>query len=155
MSSGGEAETTTFRTGLPAQYRLIVGLLGLAAAGGSILAALEAGPLPLVLGVLIAVVFVAVVMMTARIQVGPESVQIRVAVVFATEIPYRDITRASAGPVTGLAEGMGLRSLPGAKGYLVGGPSVRIECGPSVVLVSCREPARLLSCLARQNVPTA
>ncbi|MCQ1954787.1 hypothetical protein [Arthrobacter sp. zg-Y238] len=154
MSSGGEAETTTFRTGLPARYRLTLGLLGLVAAGGTVIATLEAGPMPLVLGLLIAVVFVAVLMMTARIRVGPESVQIRV-VVFATEIPYPDITRATAGPVTGLAEGMGLRILPGATGYLVGGPSVRIECGQSAVLVSCREPERLLSCLARQDVPTA
>ncbi|WP_146363356.1 hypothetical protein [Arthrobacter yangruifuii] len=154
MNSRGEAETTTFTTRMPARYRLIVGVLGFAAAGGTVLATLDAGPVPVVVGLLMAAAFAAVVLMTARIHVGPESVQIRVAAVFATEIPFRDIRRASAGPVTGLAEGMGLRILPNATGYLVGGQSVRIECGQSAVLVSCREPERLLVCLARQGVPT-
>ncbi|MCC9146251.1 MULTISPECIES: hypothetical protein [unclassified Arthrobacter] len=155
MIPGGEAETTTFRTVMPVRYRLIVGLLGFAATGGTVLATLGAGPAPFVVGLLMALAFSAVVMMTARVGVGPGSVQIRVAAVFATEIPYREIRGVSAGPVTGLREGMGLRILPGATGYLVGGPSIRIECGPIAVLVSCREPERLLSSLARQGVPTA
>ena len=140
---------------MPARYRLIRGLLGFAAAGGTVLAALEAGPVAAAAGLLVAALFGAVVLMSARIRVGPKSVQIRAAAVFAAEIPFRDITRVSAGPVTGFGEGMGLRILPGATGYLVGGPSVRIEFGQSAVLVSCSEPERLLSCLAGQGIPTA
>ncbi|WAP52053.1 hypothetical protein OL239_01630 [Arthrobacter sp. ATA002] len=86
-----------------------------------------------------------IVMMTARVRVGGEGLHIRVAGIISTEVKYREIRAISAGPVTGLRYGMGLRVLPEGTGYLVGGPSVRIECAGGDVLVSCGEPDRLLA----------
>lgn len=132
---------------MPVRYRLILGLLGLVSAAGTVAAALDTDPAALWVGVFILVIFVPVLLMTARVSVGGQGVRIRVAF-FSTEIAYREITAVSAGPVTGLREGMGLRILPDGTGYLVGGPSVRIDCGSTAVLVSCREQERLLACLA-------
>ena len=147
MTSGEEPTATTFRARIPVRYKAALGVLGLTAAGGSALAALEAGPLPLVTGLLIAAVFVPILMMTARISVGEDGVRIRVAALFSTQIRYGEITGISAGPVTGLREGMGLRILPDGTGYLVGGPSIRIDCGNTCVVVSCTHPEQLLACL--------
>ncbi|MDK1360721.1 hypothetical protein QNO00_10640 [Arthrobacter sp. zg-Y1219] len=148
MTSGEENQAATFRTAMPARYRGILGGLGFATVAGTVIAALEEGPLALGAGLFIAVIFVPVLLMTARISISEQGIRIRVAAVFATEIPYREITGVSVGPVTGLREGMGLRILPDGTGYLVGGPSVRIECGRTAVLVSCRSPDRLLDALA-------
>ncbi|WP_341394450.1 hypothetical protein [Arthrobacter sp. G119Y2] len=147
MTSGDET-TTMFRTRMPVRYRLILGLLGLISAAGTVAAALDADPAVLWVGAFIVLIFVPVLVMTARITVGGKGMEIRVAGMFSTEIPYREITAVSAGPDTGIREGMGLRILPDGTGYLVGGPSVRIDCGYTAVLVSCREPERLLACLA-------
>ena len=137
-----------FRTPMPVRYRLILGLLGLVSAAGTVAAALDADPAVLWVGVFIVLIFGPVLLMTAKISVGAQGMGIRVAGMFSTEIPYREITAVSAGPVTGIREGMGLRILPDGTGYLVGGPSVRIDCGSTAVLVSCRDPERLLACLA-------
>lgn len=133
---------------MPVRHRVLLGVLGFTAIAGTAVAALEAGPLALGAGLFIAAIFVPILLMTARISVSGQSIRIRVAAVFATEIPYREITGVSAGPVTGLREGMGLRIIPDGSGYLVGGPSVRIECGKTAVLVSCSNPDRLLDALA-------
>ena len=148
MTSGEERPVATSRTAIPVRYRVVLGSLGFAAAAGSVIAALEEGPGLLAMGLLMAAVFAPVMMMTARIEVGEQGVRIRVAAIFSTEIRYREITGVSAGPVTGLREGMGLRILPDGTGYLVGGPSVRIECGGTAVLVSCSDPGRLLDAVA-------
>jgi hypothetical protein len=126
---------------------MILGGLGFVAVGGSVVAALEGGAAALVTGAAIAAIFVPVLLMSAKVSVRGQAIGIRVAGVFATEIPYREITAVTAGPVTGLREGMGLRILPDGTGYLVGGPSVRIETGKTAVLVSCNEPDRLLDCI--------
>ena len=134
---------------MPLRYRMLLGALGFAAVAGSVLAALDSGgAAALVTGAFIAVIFVPVLLMTARVSVGEHDIGIRVAGFFATEVPYREITAVCAGPVTGLRYGMGLRTLPDGTGYLVGGPSVRIETGKTAVLVSCSEPDRLLAAIA-------
>ena len=148
MTSGGNTQPLTFRTPIPARYRWVLGVLGALAVAGTVAAAREAGPAALLTGVFTAVLFAAVLMMTARIQVGGQGLRIRVAGVFTTEILYREMTAVSAGPVTGLRYGMGLRILPEGTGYLVGGPSVRIGCRNSEVLVSCQEPERLIAAVA-------
>ena len=145
MTSGEETQTLAFRTRMPARYRLILSVLGLAVLAGTAAASAEAGPGALVTGLFVGAVMVPIVMMTARIRVGPQSLHIRVAGIISTEIPYREISSVSAGPVTGLREGMGLRILPGGTGYLVGGPSVRVQCRFTDVLVSCRDPDQLLA----------
>ncbi|GLB68962.1 hypothetical protein [Arthrobacter mangrovi] len=67
---------------------------------------------------------------------------------FSTEVLYRDITEISAGPTTGLLQGMGLRILPRqGTGYLVGGPTVQIRTGNSTLLVSCTRPEEFIECL--------
>ena len=150
MTSGDDTDTATltFRTRIPTRYRLILGLLGLAVLAGTAAAAAEAGPGVLLTGLFVAAIMAPIVMMQARIRVGPQSIHIRVAGIFSTEVPYREITAISAGPVTGLREGMGLRILPDGTGYLVGGPSIRIGCRHADVLVSCSEPDRLLTAVA-------
>lgn len=127
------------------RYRMVLGFLGLAVLAGTAAAAAEAGPGALLPGLFVAAIMAPILMMRARIRVGPQSLHIRVAGIISTEVPYREITAISAGPVTGLREGMGLRILPGGTGYLVGGPSVRIGCRYTDVLVSCSEPDRLLA----------
>lgn len=143
-----------FSTAIPLRYRIILGTLGFAGVAGSVVAALDEAAGALIIGALIAVIFIPVLLMSARVSVGEHSIGIRVAGFFATEVPYREITAVSAGPVTGLREGMGLRILPDGTGYLVGGPSVRIETGKTAVLVSCSEPDRLLDCIAAHLEPS-
>ena len=133
---------------MPTRYRLILGALGVAAVAGPVAAARAADLWALLVGVLLAVVFSAVLLMTARIQVDSQGLRIRVAGVMGTYIHYREMTAISAGPVTGLRYGMGLRILPDGIGYLVGGPSVRIRCRSGDVLVSCNSPDRLLAAVA-------
>lgn len=133
---------------MPTRYRLLLGFLGLAVLAGTAAGAAEAGAGVLLPGLLVAAIIAPIVMMRARIRVGPQSLHIRVAGIISTEVPYREITAISAGPVTGLREGMGLRILPEGTGYLVGGPSVRIGCRYTDVLVSCSEPDRLLAAVA-------
>ncbi len=148
MTLGETKQTQTFRTAIPLPYRLVLGLLGFAGAGGFVLAAAEGGPAVLITGILVAALFLAIIMMSVRLRLGEESLRIRVAGIFSTEVPYRDMTAVSPGPVTGLRYGMGLRILPDGTGYLVGGPTVLIGCRTGNVLVSCSRPDELLRALA-------
>lgn len=93
---------------------------------------------------LLAAVFVFVALMQVTVELEPTEVRIRVAGMFATEIPYHQIDDVGPGRSTGIAAGMGLRILPDrTTGYLVGGPSVRITTGRAAVLVSCDAPEEL------------
>ncbi|WP_104160046.1 hypothetical protein [Arthrobacter sp. ZGTC212] len=148
MTSGEETQPRTFRTAIPLRYRLVLGLLGLSGAAACVLAVAEGGRAAVITGVLVAVLFLAVIMITVRLHVGEEGLRIRVAGIFSTEVPYREMTAVSRGPVTGMRHGMGLRILPEGTGYLVGGPSVRIECRTGNLLVSCSRPDELLAALA-------
>ncbi len=133
---------------MPLRYRLVLGLLGLPGAAGCVLAVAEGGRAAVITGVLVAGLFLAVIMITVHLHVGEEGLRIRVAGIFSTEVPYREMTAVSRGPVTGMRYGMGLRILPEGTGYLVGGPSVRIECRTGNLLVSCSHPDELLAALA-------
>ncbi|HSO92787.1 MAG TPA: hypothetical protein VLR70_16765 [Arthrobacter sp.] len=140
MMLGENATPVEFRTHMPLRYRAVLAVVGMAAV--SIL--LATGPRPW-LAVFVAAVFAAVMTMTVRIRLGEAGLSIRVAGLFSTTIPYREISAVSAGPATGFVQGMGLRILPGGgTGYLVGGPSVRIQCGNTNVLVSCADPQELV-----------
>lgn len=141
MMLGEDSKPVEFRTFIPLRYRAVLAAVGIAAV--SIL--LTATPWP-GLVVLVAAVFVAVMTMSVRIRLDEECLSIRVAGVFATTIPYREISAVSAGPNTGFVQGMGLRILPGGGTcYLVGGPSVRIQCGNTTVLASCDNPKGLVT----------
>lgn len=141
MMLGEDSKPVEFRTFTPLRYRAVLAAVGIAAV--SIL--LAATPWP-GLAVLVAAVFVAVMTMSVRIRLDEECLSIRVAGVFATTIPYREISAVSAGRNTGFVQGMGLRILPGGgTGYLVGGPSVRIQCGNTAVFVSCTDPQGLVT----------
>lgn len=148
MTPGETTAETTFRAAIPLRYRVILGTLGFVAVAGSAVAALEGGTAALVTAAFIAVVFVPVLLMTAKVSLSGQGIGIRVAGFFSTEVPYREITAVTAGPMTGLREGMGLRILPDGTGYLVGGPSVRIETGKTAVLVSCSHPERLIAAVS-------
>ena len=94
------------------------------------------------LGPVMALVFVSALRMSARIQFEDAGLSVRVAGLFSTKIAYREITAVATGPSTGLREGMGLRLLPGGvTGYLVGGPTLRIQTANGWLLVSCADPA--------------
>ena len=74
-----------------------------------------------VVAVLLTAVFLAVVLMQARVRLEARQVRIWVAGIFATTIPYHSIDEVTPWKSTGITAGMGLRVLPhGATGYLVG-----------------------------------
>ena len=126
---------------MPTRYRVVLAAIGVPA----VLIVLAAGPSPW-LASLVAAVFLAAMMMTVRIRLEEAAVSIRVAGIFSTSIAYADLSTVSVGPATGLREGMGLRILPGeGTGYLVGGPSVRLQFADSAVLVSCADPEALIA----------
>lgn len=94
--------------------------------------------------VLLAIVFLSVALMQVTVKLEPTGVSIRVARIFATEIPYHQIDEVGPDRPTGIAAGMGVRMLPNSTtGYLVGGPSVRITTGRTAVLVSSDAPEKL------------
>lgn len=125
------------RTGMPAKYQ------GLLAAVGFVAVVVLSAAGQVWLGPVMALVFVSALRMSARIRCEDASLSVRVAGLFSTKIAYREITAVTTGPSTGLREGMGLRILPGGgTGYLVGGPTVRIQTASGWLLVSCADPER-------------
>ena len=123
------------RTDMPTRYQAGLAGVGFVAA---IVLSLTGQPW---LGLAMALVSVTALRMNARIRFEEASLSVRVAALFSTTIPYREITAVSAGPSTGLREGMGLRILPGGgTGYLVGGPTVRIQGAGIWLLISCADP---------------
>lgn len=125
---------------MPLRYRAFLAAMGIVTV--SIL--LVTGSWPWLV-VAPAAVFGAAMMMSTFVRLDESVVSIRVAGIFSTAIAYAEISHVSVGPATGLAQGMGLRILSGrVTGYLVGGPSVRIQCKNSAVLVSCADPAELI-----------
>jgi hypothetical protein len=138
---GEESNPVKFRTYMPLRYRAVLAAVGVVA----VLILLVSGSWPW-LGVLVAVVFVAAMMMSTLVRLDGSVLSIRVAGLFSIAIPYKEISAVSAGRATGFVQGMGLRILSGGvTGYLVGGPSVRIQCGNSAVLVSCADPQELVT----------
>lgn len=124
---------------MPARYRVLLALVGLAVV--SVL--LITTPWP---GLVMAGVFAAAMMMTVRIRLEDTCVSIRVAGVFGTAIPYKEISVVSLGPTTGIIEGMGLRLLQGlGPAYLVGGPSICIRSGNSTIIASSAAPEELIA----------
>lgn len=132
----GESARAEFRTGMPTRYQTVLTGVGFVAV---IVLSVTGQPW---LGLVIALVFVSALRMNARIRLGETDLSVRVAGLFSTTIAYREITAVSAGPSTGIREGMGLRVLPGGgTGYLVGGPTIRIQGGAGTwLLVSCADP---------------
>ena len=139
------------RTLMPARYRALLAAVGLAAV--SVLVTMTPWP---GLAVVIATALAAAMMMTVRIRLEQTCLSIRVAAVFGTTIPYRDISAVSVGPTTGIVQGMGLRLLPGeGTGYLVGGPSIRLRSGNTTIIASCAAPEELVSLItSRITGPT-
>lgn len=139
------ARYPSFRTMMPRRYRTSLALLGLVTTAGLLAAGFDGHPALLFAAAAVAALFAAITMMTARLQLREHVVRISVAGLFSTEVRYRDITDVSVGPVTGLLRGMGLRILPRQGiGYLVGGPTVRIRTGNSILLVSCTRPEEFI-----------
>ncbi len=154
MSNNQGDPSETFRTHMPRKYRIGLLLLG---AGATILVVtgmLSDGlaGVGLVLGLLMAGAFIAIVMMQAVVRLDTDELTIRVAGVFSTTVPYRQIDGIAPDKITGLAAGMGLRKLPGnTTGYLVGGPSVRISTGSTDVVVSTDRPTELAAAVERRR----
>lgn len=135
----------TFRTRMPVRYQIVLLLIGAFATIGSATAMATASMTgAILLASLMAAVFLAVALMQASVRLEPSEVSIRVAGIFATTIPYRNIDDVTPWKSTGTGAGMGLRVLPhGTTGYLVGGPSVRITTGSTAVVVSSNTPENL------------
>ncbi|MGP4033486.1 hypothetical protein [Pseudarthrobacter sp. 1C304] len=132
----GESVRPELRTGMPAKYQ------GLLAAVGFVAVMVLSLAGQVWLGPVMALVFVSALRMSARIRFEDAGLSVRVAGLFSTTIAYREITTVATGPSTGLREGMGLRILPGGgTGYLVGGPTIRIQTAGAWLLVSCADPA--------------
>ena len=140
-----QSQEETFRTRMPARYRVGLLLFGALATIGATLAMATASVVgAVVVAALLTAVFLAVVLMQARVRLEARQVRIRVAGIFATTIPYHTIDEVTPWKSTGIAAGMGLRVLPhGTTGYLVGGPSVRITTGSTAVVVSANTPEKL------------
>jgi hypothetical protein len=140
---------------MPGPYRVGVLILGLLTTSAVVfpLSVEIPGVMSLVLAILLAALFTAVFLMRAVVRLWVHGVHIRVAGVFTTTIPYDQITVAAPDRVTGVREGMGLRILPNkTTGYLVGGPSVRINTsGGTAVLVSSKTPNELSEAIRRRS----
>lgn len=144
----------TFRTHMPARYQRVFLLIGaLTTLGSSTAMAPTSMTGAILVGTLIAAVFLAAILMQATVRLEANKVSIKVAVIFATTIPYDTIDNVTAGETTGIAAGMGLRILPNnTTGYLVGGPSVRITTGGTAVLVSSNTPEKLLEAIEHRRI---
>jgi hypothetical protein len=140
---------------MPGPYRVGVVILGLLTTSAVVvpLSAEIPSVMSLVLAILLAALFTAVFLMRVVVRLGVLRVHIRVAGVFTTTIPYDQITGVAPDRVTGVREGMGLRILPNkTTGYLVGGPSVRINTsGGTAVLVSSKTPNELSEAIGRRS----
>lgn len=140
---------------MPVQYRAGVLILGLLTTAAVVIPLSADAPIAtsLILLILLAALFTAVFSMRAVVHLGMDQVSIRVAGIFTTTISYQEITRVAPDKVTGLREGMGLRILPDkTTGYLVGGPSVRINTsGGTAVLVSSNSPDELSEAIERRS----
>lgn len=145
MDGSRAYEQETFRTRMPARYQMIFLLIGAFATIGSATAMATASMTgAILLASLMTAVFLAVVLMQAKVRLEPSEVSIRTAGIFATTIPYHSIDDVTPWKSTGAGAGMGLRVLPhGTTGYLVGGPSVRMTTGSTAVLVSSNTPEKL------------
>lgn len=131
----GENARAELRTGMPPRYQAVLAGVGFAAA---IVLSVTGQPW---LGLTMALVFVPALRMNARIRFEEAGLSVRVAALFSTTIAYKEISAVSTGPSTGLREGMGLRILPGGgTGYLVGGPTIRIQCAGTWLLITCADP---------------
>lgn len=135
----------TFRTGMPARYRISLLLIGALAAIGTAASVATASLSGAVLAAaLLMAVFIAVSLMRATVRLDEHETSIKVAGIFGTKIPYGTINDVTPGESTGLVAGMGLRTLQNrTTGYLVGGPSVRITMARTAVLVSSNTPEKL------------
>jgi hypothetical protein len=140
---------------MPGPYRVGVLIFGLIATSAVVvpLSVEIPGVMSLVLTILLAALFAAVFLMRAVVRLGGHEVHIRVAGIFTTTIPYDQITGVAPDRATGVREGMGLRMLPNkTTGYLVGGPSVRINTsGGTAVLVSSKTPNELSEAIGRRT----
>lgn len=137
---------------MPQRYRVSLAVLGLVTTAGLLAGGIDGHPALLFAAALVAALFGATTMMTARLQLREHGIRISVAGLFSTEVRYQDITEVTVGPTTGLLQGMGLRILPGrGTGYLVGGPTVRIRTGNSTLLVSCTRPEEFIECLGNAH----
>ncbi len=138
---------------MPRPYRAGVIVLGAVTTAAVVvpLAAENSIAMSVVLVILLGALFWAVLSMQTVVRLGVDEVRIRVAGVFSTTIPYSQITGVAPDRATGLREGMGLRLLSNrTTGYLVGGPSVRINTsGGTAVLVSSNMPQELSEAISR------
>lgn len=155
VNEGHDVSDLTFRTLMPGRYRAGVLILGLVTTSAVLVPLSFELPSVIspVLAILLAVFFTAVSLMRAVVRLGLQEVHIRVAGIFTTTIPYDQITGVVPDQATGVREGMGLRILPNKTvGYLVGGPSVRINTGGgSAVLVSSNTPSKLSEAIRRRS----
>ncbi|MET3949125.1 hypothetical protein ABIB49_003851 [Arthrobacter sp. UYCu512] len=155
MNEGHDVSDLTFLTLMPGSYRVGVLILGVLTTSAVVipLSAEIPSVMSLVLAILLVALFAAAFLMQAVVRLGTNGVHIRVAGVFRTTIHYDQITGAAPDRVTRVREGMGLRILPNkTTGYLVGGPSVRINTsGGTAVLVSSKTPAELSEAIGRRT----
>ncbi|MFB9654924.1 hypothetical protein [Pseudarthrobacter oxydans] len=141
MPEATSRRSLVFRTLMPARFRVLLALVGLAVVSVLLITTPWPG-----LAVVMAGVLAAAMMMTVRIRLEDTCVSIRVAGVFGTTIAYNEISVVSLGPTTGIIEGMGLRLLPGeGLGYLVGGPSICIRSGKSTIIASSAAPEEVIA----------
>lgn len=154
MDRDQQKTAETFHARMPLKYRIGFLVLG-AASTISVTAGMMAGGLNgigLILGALMALLFVATVMMQAVVRLDAGELSISVARIFRTSIPYHRIDGVQPAKATGLGSGMGLRIMPNSTtGYLVGGPAVRISTGSTSVLVSTDAPTELTEAIERRR----
>jgi hypothetical protein len=155
VNEGHDVSDLTFRTRMPGPYRVGVLILGLLTTSAVVVPLSIEIPsvMSRVLAILLAALFTAFFLMRAVVRLGVHEVHIRVAGIFTTNIPYDQITGVAPDRATGVREGMGLRMLPNkTTGYLVGGPSVRINTsGGTAILVSSNTPNELSDAIGRRS----
>lgn len=90
-----------------------------------------------------------VLSMRVTLSVTEHAVSVTVAGIFNERIPLTAIDGVEPGPNTGIKEGAGARFIGNDMGYIVGGPTVRIQRSQQSVLVSVNSPADVIATIER------
>ena len=154
MTDRADEETPQFVTFQPCRIRIAIVVVLIVVAA----ALVPEGPYLLTTGPVFVVGCTALSFAVHRsvvLSLGDHAVEIRQCWRKQQQIPYEQITEAAVGPRTEWWR-IGRRRLTGgATGYLMGGPSVRINTEEMPVVVSAEGSCRVVGAMRRQMEPVA
>ncbi|NVC25337.1 hypothetical protein E7Z53_18120 [Kocuria salina] len=140
------APVLEFRTRFPARHRVMLRLLAVAVTIVGLVPVIagNVGMVGVVATAVIAAPFWWLAFFQTVVDLEAEAVAIRYGGIFGRRVPYDQILEVRESPTRGFIAGWSSVSISGITGYLVGGPTVRIDTKPTAVLVSTDQPRRLV-----------